>query len=223
MEESEEFIDIYCERVALGLYDEPFNAITNLAFIIASIIVWRMLRGYPASITRILCIILCCIGVGSALLHTTATWWGAIVDVGFIALFVIVYIYAANRFFFGLRTVYSIGILVLAFLSLIPMGWMISQLLPFIGSSASYASIATLIFLYGIILQKIDSEVGKKLFIGALILSISIGFRSVDEPLCNVIPIGTHWLWHILNSIMLAYMIIILRDKIYKDNKKAVE
>ena len=29
-------IDIYCERTAPGFWDEPFNALTNAAFLIAA-------------------------------------------------------------------------------------------------------------------------------------------------------------------------------------------
>ncbi|MCY4445620.1 MAG: ceramidase domain-containing protein [Rhodobacteraceae bacterium] len=214
-----EFIDIYCERVSAGLFDEPLNALTNLTFLIAAFITWRLLKDYPAAITRILCVILFCIGLGSALLHTTASWWGALTDIGFIAVFVITYIYAANRYFFHLSSLYSGGLTLIAFVTLIPVGWAIGTIFSFIGASTSYASIAALIFLYGIIMQKFDRAVGNKLLIGALILSISIGFRIVDDPLCEVIPVGTHWVWHILNSIMLSYMIIILRDKIDKDRQ----
>ena len=217
MEEPENFIDLYCERVFPGLMDEPFNALTNLAFMIAAVLCWRWLKGYPGTVTRILCALLFLIGVSSGLLHTFATPWGAMVDVGFIALFVLTYIYAANRHFFHLSPLYSIVLLVIAFSSLVPVGWVAGQLMPFLESSASYASIALLIFLYGIIMLWIDKEVGYKLFIGVLALSVSIGFRTVDEPLCEVNPLGTHWVWHVLNSIMLAWMIIVLRDKMFKN------
>lgn len=34
----------YCERVGPGLLDEPLNAVTNLAFLIAAVAVWFLLR-----------------------------------------------------------------------------------------------------------------------------------------------------------------------------------
>ena len=46
---------------------------------------------------------------------------------------------------------------------------------------------------------------------GALLLSVSITVRSFDESLCEVWPIGTHFIWHILNSIMLPFMIEVYR------------
>ena len=47
--------------------------------------------------------------------------------------------------------------------------------------------------------------------IGAVILLVSLTFRSVDERVCDHIPLGTHFLWHILNGIMLGWMIEVYR------------
>jgi hypothetical protein len=39
-------IDAYCERLGPGLWAEPLNALTNLAFIVAALIcAWRL--GHP--------------------------------------------------------------------------------------------------------------------------------------------------------------------------------
>ena len=45
------------------------------------------------------------------------------------------------------------------------------------------------------------------LTIGVGILVASMGARWADEPLCHMHPVGTHFLWHILNAVMLAWMI----------------
>ena len=39
------------------------------------------------------------------------------------------------------------------------------------------------------------------------LLVISMGARWADEPLCHMHPWGTHFLWHIFNAVMLAWMI----------------
>jgi hypothetical protein len=36
---------------------------------------------------------------------------------------------------------------------------------------------------------------------------VSLTFRAVDGPLCEVLPMGTHFMWHILNGVMLGWMI----------------
>ena len=214
------YIDGYCERIAPGLMNEPWNALTNLAFIFAALIVWRYIRDKnPPKISIFLTVTLALIGVGSGFLHTFATVWGAIADVFFIAVFVVTYIYGANKYFLHLKTVFSVLLTLVVFLLLFPIGRAIDFIFPFIGESSTYASIATIIFLYGFWLLKSHKDVGLKLLIGASILSISIGFRIIDLPYCEINPLGTHWLWHVLNAVMLSWMIMIINNKILQDTK----
>ncbi len=214
------FVDGYCERIAPGLMNEPLNALTNLAFIFAAFLVWYFIKGRnPPVIAIILTIVLALIGIGSGLLHTFATVWGAIADVFFIAVFVVIYIYGANKYFLYLKSVYSVLLTVGVFLLLVPLGMAIEYLFPFIGSSSTYASIASIIFIYGFWLLKSNKDLGIKLLIGAVILSISIGFRIIDLPYCESNPLGTHWLWHVLNALMLSWMILIINNQILLDKK----
>ncbi len=47
--------------------------------------------------------------------------------------------------------------------------------------------------------------------LGAGVLVVSLTFRTLDDPLCDAIPMGTHFLWHILNGLMLGWMIEVYR------------
>jgi hypothetical protein len=40
---------------------------------------------------------------------------------------------------------------------------------------------------------------------------LSLVFRSLDEIVCPAVPLGTHFLWHILNAVMLGWMIEVYR------------
>jgi hypothetical protein len=42
-------------------------------------------------------------------------------------------------------------------------------------------------------------------------LALSLAMRILDTPLCDAVPIGTHFLWHVLNAIMLGWMAEVLR------------
>jgi hypothetical protein len=35
--------------------------------------------------------------------------------------------------------------------------------------------------------------------------------RTIDGAVCEAVPLGTHFLWHILNGIMLGWMIEVWR------------
>jgi hypothetical protein len=66
-----------------------------------------------------------------------------------------------------------------------------------------------------IILMTIYTKLKKpelyKYFISALVVwSASLTFRTIDIEVCSSFPIGTHFMWHILNSITLALVLIAL-------------
>lgn len=44
---------------------------------------------------------------------------------------------------------------------------------------------------------------GTLLLVAAAVFSTSLVFRSVDQAVCDLVPIGTHFLWHALNAVVL--------------------
>ena len=199
-------IDAYCERLGPGYWAEPVNALTNLAFVLAALIMARRLRGANLPLAWALTAILGVIGVGSWLFHTHATGWAAIADTTPILGFILTYIFAANRDFWGLRPWPALGITALFFpyaAATVPL----FQMVPGLGSSAGYAPVPLLIAAFGIALRRRHPDLGRNLLIGAALLTASITFRALDEPLCTQLPLGTHFMWHILNATMLGWMI----------------
>ena len=194
-------IDAYCERTDPCLWAEPINALTNLAFIIAALIMWR--RSFGAG--RLLAVILFAIGIGSGLFHTHATAWAAASDTAPIIAFALLYIYMANRDFHG-WPIWASAVGAAAYIPFTAALTPVFASIPFIGISSFYWPLPLLIFAYAIWLRRY-SILSRNLAIGAALLCLSLTFRSLDELLCAQVPIGTHFLWHILNAIMLAWMI----------------
>ncbi|SRR6056297_3933941 len=199
-------IDAYCERLAPGLWAEPLNAVTNLAFLIAALICARRLGHPPPPLGVALVVILAAIGLGSGLFHTFANGLTALLDVLAIAAFVFVYVFAVNRHVLGWSRGWAwASMLALApYLALATTGF---AAMPGFEISAAYWSVAALIALYGVILWRRRPGFARGLLIGAAILSLSITARSVDLSLCAAWPRGTHFLWHVLNAVMLGWMI----------------
>jgi hypothetical protein len=201
-------IDIYCERLDVGIWAEPINAVTNFAFILAAIIMWIRCKNLVEG--RVLAFLLFSIGCGSFLFHTFAQTWAAILDVTPILIFILTYIYAANRRFL----VWSKRMSITGVILFLPYQFLVVSILSsiqFLGSSAQYVPVAILIFFYSALLHKSKTNLSRELFVGATILSLSIFARTIDAPLCAIVVVGTHFIWHILNAIMLAWMIEILR------------
>lgn len=203
-------IDSYCERLSPAYWAEPINAVTNAAFLIAAFIMWRRVRGQDAPLACLLVLILACIGVGSYLFHTHAQVWAAMADTMPILLFILVYIFAVNRDVWGLGRWSALG-LTLLFFPYAALTVPVFQLLPGLGSSAGYAPVPLLILIYALLLRHRAPQVARGLAIGAAILILSITFRSLDLPVCGQFPVGTHFMWHILNAIMLGWMIEVYR------------
>ena len=201
-------IDIYCERLDIGIWAEPINAVTNAAFILIAIFMWLRCKSLVEGKT--LSFLLCLIGCGSFLFHTFAQTWAAILDVTSILIFILTYIFVANRRFLAWSKIVSLVGVILFFPYHLFLVSILSNI-QFLGSSLQYIPVAILIFIYSGLLRKSEPNLSRGLFIGATILCLSIFSRAIDEPLCSIVPVGTHFVWHILNAIMLSWMIEILR------------
>jgi hypothetical protein len=201
-----EQIDAYCERTGPGFWSEPVNALTNLAFLIAALWLWRESRGLI--LAQILCIILFAIGIGSFLFHTFATRWAALADTLPILLFILTYIFAANLHFW--RWPLWLSILgTLAFLPYTAALTPLFNLMPFFTISSFYWPVPLLIFAYAVLLRRRHPATVRGLAIGAAILCASLVFRSLDGGICSHLPLGTHFMWHLLNAVMLGWMIAV--------------
>ena len=78
---------------------------------------------------------------------------------------------------------------------------------PFFEISSFYWTVPLLLFAYAAHLWRGARQLAQGMIVGGLILSLSITLRSLDMVLCPYWPTGPHFLWHILNAIMLAWMI----------------
>jgi len=203
-------VDAYCERLGPGLWAEPLNALTNAAFVIAAFVMWRRVRGQGLPLVGALIAILTVIGLSSGLWHTAARAYSGALDSVSILVFILVYLFAANRYFFGL----SKGIALIATAGFVPFvaatGWAFAQL-PFFGISASYWPVPLLIIAAALVLRCSSPVTARGMALGAALLVVSISVRSLDASLCATLPIGTHFVWHCLNALMLGWMIEVLR------------
>jgi hypothetical protein len=185
------------------------NAVTNLAFLVAAWVMWRRTAGLP--LARAMCGVLAAIGVGSWLFHTHANGLTAALDVAPILIFILVYIFAATRDFLGLSG-WRPWAAVVAFVPYAALTVPVfAALMPFLGSSAGYAPIPLLILGYAAALRQQAPATARGMTLGAVILVASLTFRTLDYPLCDLVPVGTHFLWHVLNGVMLGWMIEVYR------------
>lgn len=202
----------YCERGSDAFWAEPLNAVSNSAFLVAALLGLALYRraGRRDGPAALLIGLVFAIGIGSFLFHTMPQRWTLLADVIPIQLFAFSYFGLALWRFLGLRPVVAIAG-TLAFLAAsLALSAGLAPLLPApMRGSAGYASFVLALFGVALALrQKEGSSAGAGL-IGAagLVFALSLTFRSLDQSLCQVLPSGVHWLWHLLNATVLYLLL----------------
>ena len=203
----------YCERLSDAFWAEPLNAISNGAFLFAALAAFLLLRrqqgrrrDWPAVALTVLVGV---IGVGSFLFHTMPQRWTLLADVVPIQLFALCYFGLALNRFLGLSPL-AAGIGALLFLAAcFGLASALAPLLPTgMRGSAGYAGF--LIGLFGVALAakaRGDSATGGRIAIAGFVFALSLAFRSFDSVLCDAVPFGLHWGWHLLNGLLLYLLL----------------
>ena len=197
-------VDLYCERLGPELMAEPFNALSNLGFILAGL--WLLTRsrrvGDPPSV-QALSVLMMLIGLGSAAFHTFATKWAEVLDVAFIALYIYWFVacYARHRWAAPWWAALAAMGLFHAF------GLAVTT--PFeagdFNGSVGYFPALTGLLLFGLFSTWRDGLARSRwFFAAAIVFAASLTLRTLDTSLCAAWPLGTHWAWHLLNACTLS-------------------
>lgn len=201
-------VDGYCERLDAGLWAEPLNALTNAAFLVAAFLCWRWAAGDRA--VRALAVLVAGIGIGSAAFHTAASRLTAVMDVVPIVVFILAYFGLALRRFLAAGP-WTTGIALAGFLAASPV--VVTALRPWIGGTAGYApAMIALLAVAGLVALRpgpAHRQAALGLAVTGLVFAVSMTARALDLPLCDRLPIGTHFVWHLLNAVTLALLLVV--------------
>lgn len=203
-------VDAYCERDGAGLWAEPLNAMTNLAFLLAAWVMWRRVQGADLPLARALVVVLALIGLGSLAFHTVAQVWAGLADVAPILAFAVLYIFAATRDFLSFwpwKAAMITGLAVAGMAASVPL----FAPVPLFGASAGYLPLVVLFVLYAAVLRQRAPALARGLSWAAVLLAVSLTLRSLDMVVCPVLPVGTHLWWHLINAVLLAWLIELYR------------
>lgn len=202
----------YCERIDGSVWAEPLNAATNTAFLLAAFAsFWRWRRqGGRDAVALVLIGLVFAIGIGSFLFHTIPNRWTFLADVVPIQLFAFGYFAFALRRFLGLSwAITAAGTLAFFGLALGLSAVGRASLPPVLAGSAGYA--AFLLGLAGVALAMSRAATLDRqcwlVALAGLAFAVSLTMRSVDGALCGSLPLGTHWLWHLLNAWVLYLLL----------------
>ena len=202
----------YCERIGDHLWDEPWNAVTNAAFLLAALaafLLWRRAGGRDRPALVLIGLVFA-IGIGSFLFHTMPQPWTLAADVVPIQLFAFSYFGLALARFVGLGWV-ATGLGTVAFVAFaLSLSGLLAPALPqeLRGSAGYGAFLLGLVGVAGVLWRRPgQTETARLIALAGFVFALSLTFRTLDRPLCDVIPLGTHWLWHLLNATVLYLLL----------------
>ena len=202
-------LDLYCERTGPEFWSEPVNALTNLAFVAAGLWGVAMTRKrQPDGFALLLCWWVVAIGVGSFLFHTFATRATMWADVLPIAGFTLAYtLFNLRRF---LRFGWPKALVI--FVTFYAVATVLTLLVPEWLREASNGTTGYLppflaLLFFGAWLVRVGHPAGWYNLGAVAIFLVSVMFRALDPVVCEAMPLGTHFLWHSFNGLMLGVIL----------------
>jgi hypothetical protein len=225
-----EHVFLYCERgTNVTLLAEPFNAASNVAFLLAALAaLWLLFRAPKENRSAdhfLLIGLVFLIGLGSLAFHLLGDHAAMLADVAPINVLMLVFLgFALNRLLGvppGWTVLVLIGFAALVVLATELKCWNGSIGFPGEGTTgASECLNGSLVYLPGLaamtvvggLLCERQHPAGSYILWAALLFAISVIFRSLDLALCDAYTIegrkvGTHFVWHLLNGLALFLLL----------------
>lgn len=200
-------LDFYCERLGSGMWAEPLNVLSNLAFLLAAYLLFRR-HGRDVSLWAGL---IALVGLGSIAFHLFATVWAHWLDLLFIEVFIYSFIavYLRRAFHFNwTKTILGLAAYLL-------FEWALTNAFEPGAWNGSYRYLPALILLVAMTLsaQWLLPSMLRPLVMSVIVFAVALLLRSVDMIFCGPWPWGTHFIWHMLNAAVLYYAALALRRR----------
>ncbi|MDQ3801438.1 MAG: ceramidase domain-containing protein [Acidobacteriota bacterium] len=196
-------LDAYCERIEPGLLAEPLNAFSNLSFLIAAWAAWKLAKqtGKLTLEIGILIALGAAVGLGSVIWHTYPTYASLILDIAPIVIFIVWYVWLYTRKVIEMPSLYAVVAVVLFLLSTyfaIPFAQVLH-------GAPIYTPGLIVVLVLGIYHAVKQRTARFALLSTAGVYLTALFFRTIDQEICHLMPIGTHFIWHSLIGLV-TYM-----------------
>lgn len=189
-------MDAYCERVGPGLLAEPLNAVSNVSFLLAAWAAWVLAGrvGVTSAGVRALIALGASVGVGSILWHTVPNMLTLILDSVPILVFIMWFIWLYARTVIRMRPPLA-GVSAAAFLVAT---FLVFPLAGVLHGALVYTPGLIVTLLLGLYQARERRVERFTLLAAAGVYLAALFFRTIDNEVCPVLPIGTHFVWHLL-------------------------
>ncbi|MCP5082605.1 MAG: hypothetical protein GY948_13040 [Alphaproteobacteria bacterium] len=212
------YIDLYCERTAPGFWNEPLNAVSNAAFLIAAWIAWRALQASSQRgiMDIVLICLAACIGVGSFLFHTYANGRTELLDVIPIWTFVVLYVGTAIFRLTDGNHLKTLRIFLIVSICIGISLWATGGNVTtndaagpdYLNGSLQYLPALVTLWAFSVVTLIRGHPARTLVITAAVCFTVSLGFRTIDLMTCSATGVGTHFMWHVLNGAMVLALLL---------------
>jgi len=189
-------MDAYCERVGPGLLAEPLNAVSNISFLLAALAAWVLATrtGTLSAGVRALIALAASVGIGSILWHTYPTMLTLILDSVPILIFIIWFIWLYTRNVLGMPSLFAAACAAAFVLGT----FLALQYSDVLHGALVYTPGLIAALVLGVFHARQRRVARFTLLAAAGVYLAALFFRTIDNEVCPILPIGTHFLWHAL-------------------------
>ena len=168
----------------------------------AAFVRWRRTGAADRPVLSLIAVA-ACVGLGSFTFHTFATRLAGLADTIPIVAFIYGYLLLALRRYLGLRAWTALVVLV----GFVVASHGLPRLMPGLlrGGLAHYLPALLAMIAIGVLARA--QTPGRRMLITACVFAVSLGFRTADIPMCDAFPLGTHFIWHVLNGVVLYLLL----------------
>jgi hypothetical protein len=210
-----------CERTGMGLLEEPLNALSNFAFIYVAFAIYRFYRSHEDIQqhriwdVQIMTLMILLIGINSILFHVYPTPVTELMDTIPIVIFILLY-FVSVIFRIGKCNVFQGIIASIAFLGFSHM--LVAQFPRALNDSIGYLSSMIALIVIAVYLHLRARPSSQYFMLAAIIGVVSLFARAIDREVCDMWPVGTHFIWHLCNATLLY---ILMKQIIRNVNRDA--
>ena len=193
-------IDLYCERTGPGLWAEPLNVLSNAAFLVAAWAAWRTATRWKLinRDTIALVVLMVLTGIGSGLFHTFATPFTRALGYIPVFLFQVIFLWLYGRRIARIDAIPA-AISIALFLVTVLLVGADPEIL---NGSVPYLPALGVLLVIGVYHYRTGRPGPAAFLVAAGLFLAALIFRTFDIAICERVPVGTHFLWHLLNGLL---------------------
>lgn len=187
-----ETIQMYCERQAPGLLQEPFNLMAAVSYQVAALDVWRKSSGI--TLLRWMAVGIMILGLSVLSQHLVPSRFTVTATLVFTVLLAMGYFFAVNRDMLGMSGLVAL-VCTLLILPFAAVSMPLVLLLKGAGGSFAFVAYPVLLLGYAVLLRPDHPATARGLSLAAAVMVLGLVARSLDTPLCARLPSGTQFVW----------------------------